>query len=411
MPFRVPFLSNLLRGDGLAQERPLRRRRAALRWFSAAGATAAACALLAAPSAAFPPFAEEWFVPGHPIEVEVDPTGRVWVACNDDSIRVYAATGGELLFAFGGSGTGDGQFQTPYGMAFDAAGDVYVCDYVGVRIEKFDASGNFLFSWPTPGQRTDHVALDAAGDVYVSGFSDQSVHKYTAAGVPILNWTSQGPTYPSGVVEWGGVIHVVQWLAPIVEQYQADGTYLGSFETGAQNATDIEVNGSGQLFLADYENGLIRVFAPDGTPLDSTGAVGTGSGEFQGLSGLAIGLDGSIYATDEQNSRLQRFHDSPAAVSPAIPLESALRSIAPNPCRSAITLSFRLPVEEHIRLDVFDIGGRRVGTLSEGPMPAGLHHVAWNAREAGGSKLPAGVYLVRLEHGERVDFGRFVVVR
>lgn len=352
-------------------------------------------------------------MPGHPLEVEVDPTGRVWVACFDDSIRVYAPSGGELLFAFGGSGSGDGQFQDPYGMAFDPAGNLYVCDYLGVRVEKFDASGNFLMSWPTPGLRADHVALDAAGDVYVSGFSDQYVHKFTSDGTPILDWLSNGLTYPSGLVESGGVIHVVQWSAPRVEQFLPDGTYLGEFETGANNAVDIELTADGRLWLADYENGQIRMFAADGTLLDSTGAVGTGPGEFQGLSGLGIGLDGSIYATDEQNSRVQRFHQPTESVPPGgrVPGSSAIRSIAPNPCRASTTVTFALPRDEHVRLSVHDINGRRVETVFEGALSGGVHKVAWDPRGRGDAVHPPGIYLVRLEHESGVAFAKLVVMR
>jgi hypothetical protein len=382
--------------------------------LAALGMAVAVCLIFAKPARAFPAYAEEWSVPGNPQEVEVDPLGRVWVASFDDSIRVYAPTGGELLFAFGGSGTGDGQFQNPYGMAFDAAGDAYICDYLGVRVEKFDASGNFLFSWPTPGSRADHIAFDAAGDVYVSDFSNQFVHKYTAAGVPLLDWASNGLSYPSGVAESGGVIHVVQWSAPTVEQFLPDGTYLGAFDTGAQNATDIEVDADGQLWLADYANGRIRVFASDGTPVDSAGAVGAGAGEFQGLSGLAIGLDGSIYASDEQNSRVQRFGPSSAGVTPGAshitPGSSAIRSIAPNPCRASATVMFALAREERVRLSVLDVGGRLVETLVDGTMSAGAHPVAWNARARGGATLPAGIYLVRLEHGKQVESRRLVLL-
>lgn len=385
------------------------------RQLAALGLSVVLSTLSSGPARAFPPYAEEWFVPGHPLEVEVDPLGRVWVACFDDSVRVYAPTGGELLFAFGGNGTGDGQFQTPYGMAFDSSGDAYICDYLGVRVEKFDASGNFLFSWPTPGARTDHIAFDAAGDVYVSGFSDQSVHKYTGAGVSLLDWMSNGLTFPSGIVESGGVIHVVQWSAPLVEQFLPDGTFLGSFGTGANNAVDIEVDTDGRLWLADYENGQIRVFASDGTPVDSAGAVGTGPGEFQGLSGLAIGLDGSIYATDEQNSRVQRFvlnTEGAPGDSPGRGREvSAIRSLAPNPCRASTTVTFALSREERVRLTVHDVGGRLIDTLAEGTLSAGAHPVVWEARAGEGSRLAPGVYLVRLEHGGRAESRRLVVMQ
>ena len=135
--------------------------------------------------AVLPPYAEEWSTIGQPQDVEVDASGRVWVSCDDDSIRVYTATGGELLFAFGGTGSGDGEFQTPYGIAFDQVGDAYICDCAGARLEKFTSEGVFLTSWPIPSTHADHVDVDEVDDVYVSGYTDFSVHKYTSAGAPL----------------------------------------------------------------------------------------------------------------------------------------------------------------------------------------------------------------------------------
>jgi hypothetical protein len=57
---------------------------------------------LATPARSIPPYTEEWSLPAVPQDVEVDPVGRVWVSCADDSIRVYMPSGGSLIRAFGG---------------------------------------------------------------------------------------------------------------------------------------------------------------------------------------------------------------------------------------------------------------------------------------------------------------------
>ena len=133
----------------------------------------AATVALATPALAIPPFTEQWLLPASPQDVEVDPSGRVWVSCVDDSIRVYTPSGGALLLTFGGTGAGDGQFQDPYGMAFDPSGEVYICDYAGARVEKFTSEGGYLLQWPIPSDRSDHACVDAAGDVYVTGYTDR----------------------------------------------------------------------------------------------------------------------------------------------------------------------------------------------------------------------------------------------
>lgn len=71
---------------------------------------------------------------------------------------------------------------------------------------------------------------------------------------------------------------------------------------------------------------------------------------------------------------------------------------APNPFRAATELSYTLAAGADIRLEVFDLAGRRVRTLASGRATAGAHRFAWDGRDDGGLALAAGVYLARLQH-------------
>jgi len=79
----------------------------------------------------------------------------------------------------------------------------------------------------------------------------------------------------------------------------------------------------------------------------------------------------------------------------------ALAQNHPNPfrTRSVTLVRFALPEARNVRLDVFDVSGRMVKTLAQGPMGAGLHTLSWNGTGNSGSHLPSGVYLYRLVAG------------
>lgn len=364
--------------------------------------------------AVVPPYAEEWLVPASPQDVEVDPSGRVWVSCADDSIRVYAPTGGQLLFTFGGSGAGDGEFVNPYGIAFDPSGDAYICDYINARVEKFASDGTFLFSWPVASPRADHVAVDAAGDVYVTGYIFYSVHKYDSTGAPLLDWVTSELNQTSGIVVADGVAHVVTWDAPVVEQFATDGTFLASFGSNAINGVDIEIDALGQLWVADYGSHVVRTFTTDGVPIDVLGSNGSGPGEFDLPIGIGIGLDGSVYVGDEVGGRIQRFGDPVTSSAPdegALRASLAFRSIAPNPSREAVAITYALDRSEPVLLTVTDISGRTVATLENRTMSAGEHRVVWGTSDDRGRPVAAGLYLARLANGGASRVARMLVVR
>lgn len=83
-----------------------------------------------------------------------------------------------------------------------------------------------------------------------------------------------------------------------------------------------------------------------------------------------------------------------------------LGRVTPMPIRRLAVVEFQLAREGEAVLELFDLSGRRVRTLTSGAQPAG-HHLA--LLDAG--QLPAGLYLLRLRAGERQALRRVVVMR
>ena len=67
----------------------------------------------------------------------------------------------------------------------------------------------------------------------------------------------------------------------------------------------------------------------------------------------------------------------------------------PNPFNSTTTIRFSLHEPSEVTIDIYDLLGREVETLSRGYRPAGSHQVVWNA-----DKFPSGFYFYRIEAGE-----------
>ena len=95
------------------------------------------------------------------------------------------------------------------------------------------------------------------------------------------------------------------------------------------------------------------------------------------------------------------------------PLAFGLGEAFPNPFRAgqAATWDFVAPRGGPASIDVFDVAGRRVATLIDGPVAAGPHRATWDGRSSDGRSMPAGVYFVRLKTAEGSRSGRVLLLR
>jgi len=100
-----------------------------------------------------------------------------------------------------------------------------------------------------------------------------------------------------------------------------------------------------------------------------------------------------------------------AGVEVELPRFVAIEAIAPNPTRSFDIIHWALPVRAAVRLEVFDVSGRRQRKLVDGVFPAGRHQVRWEGTDDRGTPLPAGIYLVRLSAAHKLVSRKVTLVR
>ena len=85
-----------------------------------------------------------------------------------------------------------------------------------------------------------------------------------------------------------------------------------------------------------------------------------------------------------------------AALAGALPERFELGANYPNPFNPSTMIPYQLPASMHVKLEVFNILGQRIATLVDGEQPAGFHTASWDATDATGHAVGAGVYLYRL---------------
>jgi photosystem II stability/assembly factor-like uncharacterized protein len=86
-------------------------------------------------------------------------------------------------------------------------------------------------------------------------------------------------------------------------------------------------------------------------------------------------------------------------------------SVRPNPFRDRVLVSFRLAAPSEVRLEVYDVAGRKVRALESGRRSAGDHEVRWNGRSDSGAEVANGTYFLRLRAGDQTDVVKLSVLR
>jgi hypothetical protein len=90
----------------------------------------------------------------------------------------------------------------------------------------------------------------------------------------------------------------------------------------------------------------------------------------------------------------------------SLPLISHIFQNYPNPFNSSTTIEFGLPEAEYIRIDIYDLLGRRIEMLVDEEVQGGRHQVVWDALD-----YSSGVYFYRIEAGDYTETKKMVLLR
>jgi hypothetical protein len=96
---------------------------------------------------------------------------------------------------------------------------------------------------------------------------------------------------------------------------------------------------------------------------------------------------------------------------PAIPLETGLRAIYPNPFNPSTTISYQLKQPNTVHLNIYNAKGQKVQTLTMSHSTAGFFSVLFDGRDSGGRALASGIYRVVMTAGTEVSAQKIVLMK
>ena len=94
-----------------------------------------------------------------------------------------------------------------------------------------------------------------------------------------------------------------------------------------------------------------------------------------------------------------------------LPQDFQLQQNYPNPFNPSTVINYSLPYVSDVKLNVYDMNGRRVNSLINQIQEAGTHSITWNAKDFRGNAISAGVYLYKLEADGRVFTEKMVYMK
>ncbi|HEY1791373.1 MAG TPA: hypothetical protein VGG34_00530, partial [Opitutaceae bacterium] len=306
---------------------------------------------------------------GGPSGMGIDGSNNIYVSDEiSDVIRkitpqgVVTTIAGAVGIAGSADGPGSGaRFNSPYGLTADPAGNVYVADSINNTIRAITPAGvvstlagklNSFGSVDGTGNAAEFyypvaVSVDGSGNLYVTDYNNNTIRKVTQAGAVT---TFAGRTGVYGYVDgtgsqaefdepWGtaidpsGNIYLADLGNYEVRKITASATtstLAGTPDMGHADGTGaaaefylpsgVGVDPSGNVFVADQSNDVIRKITPAGvvttfagTPGSNGSADGTGpAAQFNFPYGLAVDGSGNVYVADKGNNTIRKI--TPAGV-------------------------------------------------------------------------------------------------
>jgi sugar lactone lactonase YvrE len=253
-----------------------------------------------------------------PFGLAVDSSSNVYIGDADNNrVRKVDATGKITTFAGGGTmGLGDGgpatsaRLSTPQGLAFDAAGNLYIAETTGARVRKVDTSGTIT---TVAGNGGLGFSGDSGAAVQAELGEALSVAVVRTGSLAGTLYIAEGVNFDVRKVDTNGII------TSFAGNRFAFGTGDGGPATSAQLGftEGVAVDSLGNLFITDSSDNAIR-------KVDTSGVIHTiaGNGQFSfsgdgGPASLAtldlpfgLGLDsaGNLFFAD--NFRVRKIDRS-----------------------------------------------------------------------------------------------------
>ena len=242
-------------------------------------------------------------------------TGGMWAVVDYSKSLVYIYNSkDEPVKTIGSSGKNNGQFECPFGVAFDSSNNLYVVDGGNKRIQKFDLEGKFLCQFGEEKLRNARGITVYDDKVYVTDKANRCVAVFGIDGQYCYTIKSQHLRTPCDVtVGVNNQLYVSDSDNRCIHTFTLDGNYICKLDTSKAGGNQLRkpwgliIDTRGNLLVTDADKNQVFIFDKDGICMHCFGSNGRKDGEFNTPFGIAVSPNGNIYVCDYENKRIQIF--------------------------------------------------------------------------------------------------------
>ena len=247
--------------------------------------------------------------------------GNVYVTDSGNARVQKFTSDGQFLKAWGVSGTDNGEFKKPTGIA-TYENNVYVVDSEQSRIQVFDSTGKFLQSWGKFGSDQGEffypqgISISNDGVVYVADTKNHRIQQFTTDGEFLSSFGIFGPgdgrlRTPVDVALGENYVYVSDPGNSKIEKYTYEGISVASFDYNfggsLYNLMGLTVDTDGNIYFTDsYKHRIVKI-DPEGTTLKIFGSVGSDKGKFIAPKDIILDDKGYLFVVEYGNNRIQKF--------------------------------------------------------------------------------------------------------
>ena len=267
----------------------------------------------------------------NPWGIAFDASGDLWVAnLGDDSIKKFSTTGTLLSPTIS-----EAAFSFPTGVALDNAGNLWVANANTNTIAKFSSTSGVLLGTLAVGLNGPRgLTFDTSGNLWVSNYSNNTIVEFDSSGTLIQTLSPMFLSGPTGLAfDTSGDLWVSNYSNnTLVEFDSSTGALMQILSSGLNGPVGLAFDTTGHVWVANSVGNTIQEISATGTLMQTLLGVNT-------PRGLAFDASGDLWVTNYYGNTIQEFLNIPSTPSSSNTITVAGQNLSQNNVTNGSSLS------------------------------------------------------------------------